>query len=53
MRTRADIARDWGWRPEKTNEDFLNTFEDEADAILEKLDESAESLSFARQFQEK
>lgn len=34
---RADVAQEWGWKPTKTHEDFLGTFEAEADAILDAL----------------
>lgn len=34
---RGDVAREWGWTPRKTHEDFLDTFEAEADAILESI----------------
>ncbi|RYO78674.1 hypothetical protein DL766_004883 [Monosporascus sp. MC13-8B] len=34
-RARGDIGREWGWEPRKTHSDFLNTFEVEADAVLE------------------
>lgn len=37
MRMRGDVAREWGWTPRKTHEDFLDTFEAEADAILESI----------------
>ena len=44
-RIRADVVRKWGWQPTKTDEDFLNTFEAEADVILDTLDKNPESSS--------
>ncbi|RYP56244.1 hypothetical protein DL771_012031 [Monosporascus sp. 5C6A] len=35
VKTRGDIGREWGWEPRKTHSDFLNTFEVEADAVIE------------------
>ncbi|RYP08973.1 hypothetical protein DL765_008616 [Monosporascus sp. GIB2] len=42
-RARGDIGREWGWEPRKTHSDFLNTFEVEADAVLE----AGKSLNYA------